>query len=366
MKVPFLDLKATYSELKTDLDSAYQRVMSSGHFIAGPELAAFEREYALYTGSKHCAGLANGMDAIQIGLEAVGIGRGDEVIVPSHTFIATWFAVSQLGAVPVPVDIDPVSLQLTAKGIEKALSPQTKAIVPVCLYGCAEPIAEIHSLAKRHGLKLVVDAAQAHGSKSNQKKLGEFGDCVAYSFYPGKNLGAFGDAGALCTNDQELDARVRILRNYGSQKKYFHQEVGLNSRLDELQASFLRVKLIKLDEWNKRRSDIARQYLDALSGLESIKLPSFGSVDENSWHLFPVLCHDRSKVESHLLKREVQTLIHYPIACHLAEAYRTSGYKQGMFPVAEHVCESVLSLPIGPHMNADQVNLVKKSLLELG
>ncbi len=354
MNVPFLELLPAYTELQEDLDAAYRRVMASGWYILGEEVERFEAEFAAYCGVRHCVCVANGLDALTLALLAAGIGPGDEVIVPAMTFIATWLAVSHAGAVPVPVDVRADTYNLDAARIEAALTPRTKAIMPVHLYGQPADMDAILAVARRHRLVVVEDAAQAHGARYRGRRTGTWGDLAGFSFYPGKNLGAFGDGGAVTTGDEALAARLRRLRNYGSDRKYQHEVLGLNSRLDPLQAAFLSVKLKHLDEWNRRRVQIAAAYRERLRGLEGIQLPAVAKDAEPIWHLFPLLAKDRDGLQARLEANGIHTQIHYPIPPHLSGAYAHQGRQAGDFPVAERIAAEELSLPIGPHLAAPE------------
>lgn len=348
MKVPFLDLEPAHLEIRRELDAAFQRVLSSSCFILGKELEAFEKEFAAYCGAKHCIGVGNGLDALTLILRTMDIGPEDEVIVPAGTFIATWLAVSQAGAVPVPVDQDERTFNIDVSLIEGAVTEKTRAIMPVHLYGKPADMDPIIQIADKYGLKVIEDAAQAHGASYRGKRAGALGDAAGFSFYPGKNLGALGDAGAVVTGDDRIAENVRLLRNYGSKVKYQHEEKGVNSRLDELQAAFLRVKLAKLDEWNERRRKLARMYRDQLSDMPDVALPPFDDGGESSWHLLVIRHPRRDEVRKRLEKKGIGTLIHYPVPPHLSEAY--SGKSQeGDFPVAKRLAGEVLSLPMDPH-----------------
>ena len=300
MKIPFLDIKASYLELKEGFDAAYQRVMDSGWYIQGEELKAFETEFAEYCGVKHCIGVGNGLDALHLILRAMDIGEGDEVIVPANTFIATWLAVTYAGATPVPVEPDERTYNIAPSKIEAAITKRTKAIMPVHLYGQPADMDPIVEIAARYNLKVIEDAAQAHGAKYKGRHTGGLGDAAGFSFYPGKNLGAFGDGGTVTTNDAELAKKVRMLGNYGSSVKYKNDIKGFNSRLDELQAAFLRVKLKKLAEWNKRRKVIANCYLNELEGVKDIILPYVPDWADPVWHLFVVHTKERYKLQHYL------------------------------------------------------------------
>jgi dTDP-4-amino-4,6-dideoxygalactose transaminase len=381
MKVPFLELKPAYLELKDELDAAYHRVMDSGWYLLGRELEAFESEYAQYCGVRHCLGVGNGLDAIHLILRGYDIGPGDEVIVPSHTFIATWLGVTFAGATPVPVEVNPQTYNLDPSLIERAITPRTKAILAVHLYGQTADMDPILEIARRHKLKVVEDAAQAHGARYKGRRAGSLGDAAAFSFYPGKNLGAFSDAGAVTTSDPQLADRMARLRNYGAKVKYQHEEVGLNSRMDELQAAFLRVKLPHLDEWNARRSKIAEQYLSQLSDLSSQvfsvsgfqllpKVPSWASP---VWHLFVIRHPQRDLLQKNLTEAGIGTLIHYPVPPHRSGAYSglrppSSGVGrpvvsgQWSLPTAEQLANTVLTLPMGPHLTTEAAAVVVSAL----
>lgn len=362
MKVPFLDLKASYLELSDELDEAYNRVMDSGWYILGEEVELFEAEFAEYCGVNHCIGVANGLDALHLILRGYGIGAGDEVIVPSNTYIATWLAVSYAEATPVAIEPNPRTYNLAPENIESAITPQTKAIMPVHLYGQPAQMDEIMKIARKHNLKVIEDAAQAQGARYKGKRAGSLGDAAGFSFYPGKNLGAFGDAGAVTTNDDKLADAVRVLRNYGSRVKYHNEIKGFNSRLDPLQAAFLRVKLRHLDEWNVRRTEIAGQYLQKLSEMPNCILPFVPGEIEPSWHLFVIRHTKRDALQRFLESENVGTLIHYPIPPHLSNAYGNDFSKSPKFPISEEISKTVLSLPLGPHLSRSEQNKVIFSL----
>jgi len=362
MNVSFLDLKASYYELKEELNSAWHRVMESGWYILGQEVESFEHEFAAYCEAKHCVGVGNGLDALYLILRAMEIGPGDEVIVPSNTYIATWLAVSMTGATPVPVEPDEVSYNIDPALIEAAITTRTKAILPVHLYGLPAALEPILKIARRHGLRVLEDAAQAHGARYKGKRIGAHGDAVAWSFYPGKNLGAFGDGGAVTTNDRHLAEKLRALRNYGSRVKYVNEVKGVNSRLDPLQAAVLRVKLKYLDEWNERRKRVASLYLERLAGKKLI-LPVVGEGAVPAWHLFVVRSPERDDLQKRLTEAGIDTLIHYPIPPHLQGAYSEIGHGEGSFPLAEIISREVLSLPIGPHLSSEEVQRVISAIV---
>lgn len=361
MKIPFLDIHASYAELKDEFDAAYHRVMDSGWVLLGKETEAFEAEFAAYCEAKHCVSVGNGLDALRLVLQAWDIGRGDEVIVPSHTFIASWLAISALGATPVPVEPNEATYNIDPERIEAAITPRTRAIMPVHLYGQPADMDPIMEVAAKHDLKVVEDNAQAQGARYKGRRTGTLGHAAATSFYPGKNLGAFGDAGAVTTNDDDLAERVRMLRNYGSKVKYQHELNGTNSRIDELQAAFLRVKLRRLDEWNARRKDIAAIYISHFTS-GTHRLPYVPAWADPVWHLFVIRRAERDALQKHLTDAGVQTIIHYPIPPHLSGAYADLGVKPGALPVAETIAREVLSLPIGPHMASGSVDAVSEAL----
>ena len=324
MQIPFLDVKASYDELRETLDAAYHRVMDSGWYILGEEVDAFEAEWASYCGVKHCIGVGNGLEALHLILRAMGIGPGDEVIVPSNTYIATWLAVSYAGATPVPVEPDPNTYNIDPSQIEAAITLRTRAVLPVHLYGQPADMDPIRALAQQHGLRIIEDAAQAHGATYKGRRCGSLGDAAGFSFYPGKNLGAFGDAGAVTTDDDAIADRVRALRNYGSRKKYYNDEKGFNSRLDPLQAAFLRVKLRHLDEWNRRRADLAAGYSNLLSRATDVTLPFAPEWADPCWHLYVIRHPQRNALQAHLAESGIGTVIHYPVPPHRSDAYSES------------------------------------------
>jgi dTDP-4-amino-4,6-dideoxygalactose transaminase len=362
--IPFLELKPSYEECRAEFDAAYHRVMDSGWYLLGSELKAFESEFASYCGSKHCIGVGNGLDAIHLILRCLDIGPGDEVIVPSHTFIASWLGVTFSGATPVPVEVDPHTFNINTALIEAAITERTKAILVVHLYGQTADMDPILEIARRRGLKLVEDAAQAQGARYKGRLAGSMGDAAAFSFYPGKNLGAFGDAGAITTDDDALAESLRGLRNYGSKEKYKHDEVGLNSRLDELQAAFLRVKLRHLDEWNERRKKIASRYLLELENISpKLNLPHVPSWASPVWHLFVISHPERDLIQKKLSEEGISTLIHYPIPPHQTGAYANMKFPDAGFPIAEELSKSVLSIPIGPHLKETQIKEIISSIM---
>lgn len=361
MKIDFLNLKRANARYDDAIRGAIDRVIGSGRYILGDECAAFEREFADYCGVEHCIGVANGLDALHLILRGYGIGAGDEVIVPSNTFIATWLAVSQAGARPVPVEPDPRTCNIDPQRIEAAITPRTRAIMPVHLYGQPADIDPINDIARRHGLRVIEDAAQAHGARYRNRPAGSLGDAAGFSFYPGKNLGALGDGGAITTNDSQLAGRLRRLRNYGSDQKYHHQIAGYNSRLDELQAAVLRVKLRELDHENERRAALAVAYLKALAPTP-VQLPGVADSGKPVWHLFVVQTPHRDALQAHLQAREIGTQVHYPIANHLQPAY--AGQPWPELPIAERLQSQLLSLPFSTYLTAQEVRVVADAVQE--
>lgn len=359
--IPFLDLAATYDELQAEIDTATARVLRSGRYLLGAELADFEAAFAAYCGAEHCVAVGSGSDAIELTLRALGIGPGDEVVVPSHTFIGTWLAVSAVGATPVPADPDPDLYVLTADSVAAAITERTRAVVPVHLYGHPVDTDAIAAVAARHGIPLVEDAAQAHGARVRGRRIGSCHVSVAaaFSFYPGKNLGAFGDGGAVVTSDAAVADRLRLLRNYGSRYKYIHEIPATHSRLDELQAAILRVKLGRLDEWNRRRAEHAARYTEALQDVAGLVLPRTAEWAEPVWHLYVVRTpsrRDRDELAAALGRAGIGALVHYPIPVHRSSVY--AGADTPSLPVAERLSDQVLSLPIGPHLPADAARRV--------
>lgn len=359
--VPFQNFKAAYQELKQDLDAAYHRFMESGWYVLGKELSTFEEEYAAYCESPHCVGVSNGLEALHLALRALGIGPGDEVIVPSNTYIATWLAVTQVGATPVPVEPDSTTYNLDPLLIESAITPRTKVILAVNLYGQPCDYDPILAIARKHGLKLAIDNAQSHGARYKGRRVGGIADIECHSFYPSKNLGAYGEAGAITTHDAALAESIRVLRNYGSRVRYHNEVPGYNSRMDELQAAFLRVKLRHLDAWNARRSTLAQIYISQLSALSSeLILPTVPAWADPVWHLFVIRHPRRDALQQHLTEQGIQTIIHYPIPPHLSGAY--ASFHAAPLPIAARLANEVLSLPIGPHMADSDVSSVVAAL----
>lgn len=362
-KIPFLDLRAAYIELKAEIDASVSRVLESGWYILGSEVDAFEAEWAIFCEARHAIGLANGLDALTLALKALGIGPGDEVIVPSNTYIATWLAVSNLGATPVAVEPDPMTYNIDPTLIEASITPKTRAILPVHLYGQPADLDPILRIARSNGLRVVEDAAQAHGARYKGRRIGAHGDIVCWSFYPGKNLGGLGDAGAITTDDSDLADRIAILRNYGSSRKYVNEVLGINSRLDPLQAAVLRVKLSLLDEWNNRRVTIAKFYSERLREV-GLTLPFVPDWAEPVWHLYVVQSLYRDKLQQFLTEAGIGTLIHYPIPPHMQKAYAQLNINGNSLPIAQNLSSKIISLPIGPHQEIVATNKIVGTILD--
>jgi dTDP-4-amino-4,6-dideoxygalactose transaminase len=370
IKVSFQDFRAAYEELKAELDEAYHRFMERGWYVLGKEVALFEDEYAAYCDAKHCVGVGNGLDALHLGLRAVDCGPGDEVIVASNTYIATWLAVTQVGSTVVPVEPCEKTYNLNPELIEQSITSRTKVILATNLYGQPCDYDAIRAVADRHGLIFAMDNAQAQGALYKGRKVGGIADFECHSFYPSKNLGAFGEAGAVTSTDPNISNRVRVMRNYGSRVRYHNEVIGYNSRLDELQAAFLRVKLRHLDEWNARRKALASVYLFHLSDLSSQLfsisgfplLPTVPVWADPVWHLFVIRHTARDALQKHLADHGIQTIIHYPIPPHLSDAYASLNLKPSVFPIAEKMAKQVLSLPIGPHTSLTNVETVATAL----
>ncbi len=363
--IPFLDLQAAYTELKIEIDDAVHRVLNSGHYILGTEVDAFESEWAKYCGAAEAIGLANGLDALILALRALNIGRGDEVIVPTNTYIATWLAVSAVGATPIPVEPDELTYNIDVTRIENAITSKTKVILPVHLYGQPADMDAILRLGQKYNLRVIEDAAQAHGAKYKGQRIGAHSDAVCWSFYPGKNLGALGDAGAVTTNDPAIAEQIRMLRNYGSRVKYVNELQGVNSRLDPLQAAILRVKLLHLDTWTERRLDIANRYTSALRGM-GLVLPSVPDWAEPVWHLYVIRSQQRNELQQSLSELGIGTLIHYPIPPHQQAAYANAQYPENAFPLASQLASELLSLPIGPQLSSQDLIEIIRAIQRFG
>jgi dTDP-3-amino-3,4,6-trideoxy-alpha-D-glucose transaminase len=350
MAIPFVDLRAARLELDGAVERAVARAVESGRYLLGPELEAFEAEFAAYCGTRHCVGVGSGMSAIELALRAAGVGAGDEVIVPAYTWVATWLAVSRTGARPVGVDVREDTYNLDPELLEAAIGERTAAVVPVHLRGEPAAMAEIGAIAAAAGLTVVEDAAQAHGAAYRGRRAGSLGDAAAFSFYPAKNLGALGDGGAVTTDDAALAERVRLLRNYGMRNRYEVEAAGDNSRLAEVQAAALRAQLPRLDEWNERRRALAAVYLDVFAGEERITVPRPGAESEPVWHLFAIGHPDRERCAEELAAQGISTLVHYPVPPHRAAPYRDE-WPAGSFPVSERLAAAELSLPLYPQLD---------------
>lgn len=363
MSVPLVDLAAQHQEIADQIAPQLREVLECGAFIGGPAVAEFEREYAEFVGVDHVVGVGNGTDALELALRATDIVPGDEVIIPANTFIATAEAVSRIGAVPVPVDVDPDYLLIDPLLVEKAITTRTKAIVPVHLFGQTAPMENLLDLADAYDLPVVEDAAQSQGATRLGRQAGSFGVAAGTSFYPGKNLGAAGDAGAVLTNDPEIAARVRTIAAHGSDRKYVHDVVGFNSRLDTVQAVVLRAKLRRLSGWNELRRNAAAQYFELLGDVPGVRLPVTDPANDDVWHLFVVQVNERDRVLAEVNAAGIAAGIHYPTPIHLTGAYRPLGYRAGDCPVAEEAGRRILSLPLYPHITRDQQHQVVASLL---
>ena len=362
MNVPFSELKRCYLAHRDEFDAAYRGVMERGHYIMGPELENFEKEFASYCGTKYALGVGDGLDALVLILRALGIGAGDEVIVSGHTFIASWLAITQCGAKPVPVPSAEGEFLLDVAAVEKLITPKTRAIMPVHLYGQAVNMTVLGAVAAKHGIPVVEDAAQAHGAKHKGKSCGNFGVAAGFSFYPGKNLGAFGDAGAITTSDDALYDKMKMLRNYGSRKKYVHEVQGFNSRLDEIQAAFLRIKLRHLENWNEKRRQTAAKYNEAFRGLNFLQTPVIPSGDVPVWHQYVITTPYRDALQNHLKAAGVETLIHYPIANHKQGAYASQNFAAYNLGGYETLVGQILSLPIDAFITEAETEAVIKSV----
>lgn len=362
MSVPFLDLAAQSAEIADEVLPAWQRLLDSAGFIGGSEITAFEAEYAEYIGVEHAVGVSNGTDALELAFRAVGVGPRDEVVMPANTFIATAEAVSRIGAVPVFVDVDDTHLLIDPDAVEDAITDRTRAIVPVHLFGQTAPVERLLPIAQRHGIVVVEDAAQAQGASSTAGRAGALARVAGTSFYPGKNLGAAGDAGAVTTDDAELAAVIRNLASHGSTVKYVHDRIGMNARLDAIQAPVLRAKLRRLEGWNDARRAAAVRYAELLDDVDGLRLPVSRDGNTDVWHLYVVRVEDRERVLAELAAAGIGAAIHYPTPVHLTEAYAGLGYPRGRFPVAEIAADRILSLPMFPHLSAEQQERVAEAL----
>lgn len=362
MNIPFLSFEHTNNLIREEVAASFLRFFDKSWYVLGEEVDAFEKEYAQFNECGYAIGVSNGLDALHLCLRALSIGPGDEVIVPSNTFVASALAVSYTGATPVFVEPDLLTCNIDTTRLEGALTPKTKAVMPVHLYGQAAQMDGVVSFAQQHNLFIIEDNAQAQGATWNGQKTGTFGHVNATSFYPGKNLGALGDAGAVTTNDADLNHSVRTLRNYGSNKKYYHEQIGFNMRLDEIQAAFLRIKLRRLAEWNHQRQQLAAWYNEALQGVGDLMLPQTATGATHVYHLFVVRTAKRDALQAHLAQQGIGTLIHYPVPPHLQAAYKHLGFKKGDFPIAEEIADTCLSLPLWPGMEFSQVQQVADAI----
>ena len=358
MNIPFLSFNKINNDVKQELTPAFESFIDSCYYVLGEKVKVFEKEYAAFNNTAFCAGLANGLDALIIALKTLNIGEGDEVIVPSNTYIASWLAVSYVGATPIPVEPNEYTYNINPPEIEAKITSRTKAIMPVQLYGQCCEMEAIMQIAKKHNLYVVEDNAQSQGATYNGKITGSFGDINGTSFYPGKNLGAYGDAGAITTNNEELYARANTIRNYGSAKKYYNDEKGINSRLDELQASLLSIKLKHLNNWNTERNNIANLFNERLQNAGDVLLPKLAEGATSVYHLYVIRTDKRDELQQHLSKNGVGTLIHYPLPPHLQKAYSDLNYRIGDFPIAEKIANTCISLPIYPGLTVDQVDII--------
>lgn len=365
MKVRFVDLGEQYREMKKEISWSTGALMQRGDFILGQDVRRFEESFASYIGCRHAIGVNSGTDALFLGLLSLGVGRGDEVIVPAYTYIASAFAVTYTGARPVFSDIDEATFNIDPRAIERAVTKRTKAIMPVHLYGQAADMELIRDIARKHGLRIIEDTAQAHGAQYRGRKAGAIGDIGAFSFYPTKNLGAFGDAGLIATSNGQLYKKLRKLRDYGRLSKYVHGSVGFNSRLDSVQAVFLNAKLRHLDAWNQKRISVAGMYNKYLGDIPGVRLPREASYGKHVYHIYAIRVKNRDRVLEGLIAAGVSAAVHYPVPLHLQPVYRSLGYRRGDFPVAERVCRDVLCLPIHPHITKKQITYVAQTLKRL-
>lgn len=362
MAVPFLDLARSTRAIRPELDQAIARVLDSGHFLLGPELQAFEDEWARYCQAPYAVGLASGLDALVLALMAFDIGPGDEVIVPANTYIATVLAISQVGATPILVEPDPISMNLDPARLPAALTKRTKAILPVHLYGTPADLDPILAFSQEYNLKVIEDAAQAHGARYKGQRIGAHSHAVCWSFYPTKNLGALGDAGAVTTADPVLADRLKVLRNYGQRQRYHCEVLGRNSRMEELQAAILRVKLRHLDAWNARRTEYAKRYCTSLASCPNLVLPFVPEYAESVWHLYPIRHSNRDAFQAKLTTQGIGTIIHYPIPPHKQNAYQNTSLKDGCYPITEEIHRTILSLPLHPDLSLVEIDDVIETL----
>ena len=362
--VPYLDLQAQYDGIRTEVLTALREICESSKFAQGPTTADFEAKFAAYCGVEHCVSLNSGTSALHLALRCLDVGPGDEVVTVSMTFIATAWAITYVGATPVFVDIDPVRRTLNPDNLEAAITSRTKAIIPVHLYGMPAEMERIMTIAERYGVPVIEDAAQAHGARYRNKRVGQFGQIACFSFYPGKNLGAYGEGGALITNDASIAQRARSLRDHAQSQKYLHDEIGYNYRMDSFQGAVLAIKLKHLDDWNAARGDCAQLYTELLKD-SSYKLPAHISDSECVWHCYVIETPERDRVCSALQDVGIQTAVHYPVPIHLQKAYAHLGYQTGDLPVTEALCEHCLSLPIYPELSREKMSRVASALIDL-
>lgn len=362
--IPFIDLRAAHEEIGAELHAAVSRVVDSGWYLLGPELESFESEFAEYCGTRHCVGVGSGLSALELALQAAGVGPGDEVIVPAYTYVATWIAVTKTGARPVPVDVEEHTYNIDPRQIPAAITSSTAAIVPVHLRGQPADMDAVGEIADAHGLVVVEDAAQAHGATHRGRRVGSLATAAAFSFYPTKNLGALGDGGAVTTDDDEIADRVRLLRNYGAREKYEIEIAGVNSRLAEIQAAALRVKLPRLDDWNAARARLAEIYQGAFAAHDSLSVPEVPDWADPVWHLFIVGHPDRDACQATLQQQGIETLVHYPVPPHLSVAYSDLGMRRGSFPVTECLADATLSLPIYPQLDPQRCAKVAEAVVQ--
>jgi dTDP-4-amino-4,6-dideoxygalactose transaminase len=363
-RMPYLDLQAQYDSIRTEVLAALSEICESGRFAQGPVTSDFEEKFAAYCGVGHCVSLNSGTSALHLALRCLNAGPGDEVITVAMTFIGTAWAISYVGAKPVFVDIDPARRTMCPTKLEAAITPRTKAIVPVHLFGMPAEMDRIKAIADRHGLPVIEDAAQAHGARYRDKRVGQFGQIACFSFYPSKNLGAYGEGGALVTNDASIAQRARSLRDHAQSQKYLHDEIGYNYRMDSFQAAVLAIKLKRLDAWNAARVDRAAYYTELLAN-SSYKLPTHFSDSECVWHCYVIEAPERHRVRSVLHEVGIETAVHYPVPVHLQKAYAHLGYKPGDLPVTERICQHCLSLPIYPELSKEKIFTVVSTLFDL-
>ena len=362
MQVPFLSFEEVNKQIRTEILSVFESFFNSSRYVLAEEVEKFEKAYAAHNNVKNCIGISNGLDALFLALRTLNISAGDEVIIPSHTYIATMLAVTHAGAIPILVEPDRKTYNIDTTKIEAAITNRTKAIIPVHLYGQPCEMNEIMRIAQKHNLPVIEDNAQAHGARFNNRTTGSWGHINATSFYPAKNLGALGDAGALTTNDDGLARRAKLLRNYGSEQKYHHEDVGYNMRMDECQAAFLSVKLRYLETWTKQRQELAAMYDQALKEIEELILPLKHPLADHVYHLYVVRTPYRDALQQYLHKKGIATLIHYPVANHLQQAYKHLGYEKGSFPVSEEIADTCLSLPLWPGMQQIHISHVSQAI----